>query len=125
MIRLYALVAAGGAVGSAGRFWIAGVVARLTGPDFPWGTVLINIVGSFDIGVLAAQLIHGRMHGTASLQALTMSGLCGGFTTFSAFSLQTVDLLREGHPWWAAANVVASVTLCVAASSAGLVLGRF
>ncbi len=125
MIRLYALVALGGAAGSVGRFWLAGAVARLTGPAFPWGTVLINIAGSFVIGVLAAQLIHGRVHGTASLQALTMSGLCGGFTTFSAFSLQTVDLLREGHPWWAAGNVVGSVTVCVVASSAGLVLGRF
>ena len=125
MIRLYALVAVGGALGSVGRFWLAGAVARVTGPDFPWGTVLINLLGSFAIGMLAAQLIHGRAHGTASLQALTMTGLCGGFTTFSAFSLQTVDLLREGHAWWAAANVLVSVTLCVAASAAGLALGRF
>ena len=124
-MRLYALVALGGAVGSVGRYWLSGVVARLTGPASPWGTVLINVTGSFAIGVLAAQLIHGRVHGTASLQALMMAGLCGGFTTFSAFSLQTVDLLREGHAWWAAANVAGSVTLCVMASAAGLALGRF
>ena len=125
MTRLYALVALGGAAGSVGRFWLAGAVARLTGPAFPWGTVLINVLGSFAIGMLAAQLIHGRVHGTASLQALTMTGLCGGFTTFSAFSLQTVDLLREGHAWWAAANVFGSVFTCVAASAAGLALGGF
>ncbi len=124
MIRLYALVAAGGAIGSVGRYWLAGAVARLTGPGFPWGTILINISGSFVIGALAGFTAGRGGAGTVSLQAFAMAGLCGGFTTFSAFSLQTVELLRVGQVWQAAANVIISVVICVAASTAGLLLGR-
>ena len=124
MTRLYALVALGGAIGSVGRFWLAGVVGRILGSGFPWGTVLINISGSFAIGWLATLTVHGRDQGTASLQAFTMVGLCGGFTTFSAFSLQTVELLRSGQVLAAAANVSASVVLCLAAATGGLWLGR-
>lgn len=123
MMRLYALVAVGGAIGSVGRFWLAGAVARLTGP-FPWGTVLINILGSCLIGWLAGITVYGRMHHTDSLRAFAMAGVCGGFTTFSSFSLQTVELLREGQPGQAAANVIGSVVLCVAATALGLWLAK-
>jgi CrcB protein len=124
MIRLYLLVAVGGAIGSVGRFWMAAAVGRLTGPAFPWGTILINILGSFAIGALAGLTAQGRGQGVASLQAFTMAGLCGGFTTFSAFSLQTLELLRVGQPLQAAANAGGSVVVCVLACAAGLALGR-
>ncbi len=124
MIRLYALVAVGGAIGSMGRFWLAGAVARLTGPAYPWGTILINILGSCLIGWLAGFAVLGRMQNPESLRAFAMAGVCGGFTTFSSFSLQTVDLLRAGHPWGAAANVAMSVCLCLAATFFGLWLAR-
>ncbi len=124
MMRLYALVAVGGAIGSAGRFWLAGAVARLTGPAFPWGTVLINILGSCLIGWLAGISIHGRVADAAGLRAFAMAGVCGGFTTFSSFSLQTLELLREGQPGQAAANAIGSVVLCVAATALGLWLAR-
>jgi CrcB protein len=124
LIRLYALVAVGGAIGSMGRFWLAGAVARLTGPAYPWGTILINILGSCLIGWLAGFAVLGRMQNPESLRAFAMAGVCGGFTTFSSFSLQTVDLLRAGHPWGAAANVAMSVCLCLAATFFGLWLAR-
>jgi CrcB protein len=124
MIRLYLLVAAGGALGSIGRYWMAGAVARLTGAGFPWGTILINILGSFVIGWLAGFTAYGRPQGNVPLQAFAMTGLCGGFTTFSAFSLQTLELLQAGAVGAAAANVGISLLLCITGTAAGLALGR-
>ncbi len=119
MMRLYALVGLGGAIGSMARFWLAGAVLRLTGAGFPWGTVLINIVGSLLIGFLAGGVALGR----PALAAFAMAGVCGGFTTFSAFSLQTVELLRAGRIGEAAANVLVSVVVCVCAAFLGLQMG--
>jgi fluoride ion exporter CrcB/FEX len=70
MVKLYALVAAGGAIGSLGRFWLAGAMARLTGPDYPWGTILINILGSCLIGWLAGVAVMGRVQNAESLRRL-------------------------------------------------------
>ena len=123
MIRLYILVGLGGAIGSMARFWLASAMLRLTGPGFPWGTVLINVAGSLAIGWLAGILAISRANASAGLPAFAMVGLCGGFTTFSAFSLQTVELLRDGRPVAAAANVVVSVLVCVCAALLGLQVG--
>jgi len=120
---IYGLVALGGAAGSVARFWISGAMARLTGAAFPWGTILINIAGSFLIGWFAGLTIGVRAGGEP-WRAFLMAGLCGGFTTFSAFSLQTVELLRAGQLLAAAANVAGSVLLCALATAAGLALGR-
>jgi CrcB protein len=119
----FAYVAVGGAIGSVARFWMAGAMARLTGAGFPWGTILINILGSFAIGWFAG-LSLTRQPPSADMRAFVMAGLCGGFTTFSAFSLQTLELLREGRTVAAGANVLASVLLCVLAATTGLALGR-
>ncbi len=119
MIRLYLLVGLGGALGSVARFWLAAAVLRLTGAGFPWGTVLINISGSLIIGWLAGGLALGR----PGVAAFAMAGLCGGFTTFSAFSLQTVELLRSGRTMEAAANVCVSVVVCVCAAFVGVQVG--
>jgi CrcB protein len=124
MIKLFVLVAIGGAIGSVGRFWMAIAVARLTGTGFPWGTVLINILGSCLIGWLAGLSLAGRMPHADSLRAFAIAGVCGGFTTFSSFSLQTVELMREGQPLAAAANVCVSVILCLLATTFGLWLAR-
>jgi CrcB protein len=124
MMQLYGLVAVGGAIGSVGRFWMAVAVARLTGTGFPWGTILINILGSCLIGYLAGLSVSGRMPNAESLRAFGMAGVCGGFTTFSSFSLQTLELLREGQPWAAAANMCGSVLLCLLATAFGLFLSR-
>jgi len=119
----FAYVAVGGAIGSVARFWMAGAVARLTGAGFPWGTILINILGSFAIGWFAG-LSFTRQPPSADMRAFVMAGLCGGFTTFSAFSLQTVELLRQGRVVAAGANVLVSVVLCVVATGAGFAIGR-
>jgi CrcB protein len=121
----YVLVACGGALGSLCRFWLATVMLRLTGPGFPWGTILINIMGSFVIGWFGAFTAADARHSaTNDTRAFVMAGICGGFTTFSAFSLQTVDLLRAGETGRACANVVVSVLLCVTATFLGIVLAR-
>ena len=120
-MNAYLFVAAGGAAGSVARYAIGLAVARLTGPGFPWGTVLINIAGSFVIGWFAELTApYGRMPATEATRALVMAGLCGGFTTFSAFSLQTIDLLRAGQTTRAVANVVGSVVLCLLATALGM-----
>jgi CrcB protein len=114
-------VAIGGALGSIARYWFALGVARLTGPAFPWGTILINILGSFVIGLFAAATAPGvgRVAVHADFRTFVMVGICGGFTTFSSFSLQTLDLIRQDHPLQAGANILLSVVLCLAAVAAG------
>lgn len=117
----YALVALGGALGSVARFWLGAAVMRLTGGDFPWGTVLINILGSFVIGWFAAlTAASGRLPASAEWRAFVMTGLCGGFTTFSAFSLQTVELARAGQGAAALANIGLSIAACLAATLLGI-----
>lgn len=116
----YALIGLGGALGSMARAAVAEAVARLTGPAFPWGTILINITGSFLIGLVAGLTVaHGRAPGLAAARTFLMVGFCGGYTTFSSFSLQTLDLLRDGRGAQAAGNVVVSVLLCLGAVAVG------
>ncbi|ODU55647.1 MAG: camphor resistance protein CrcB [Acetobacteraceae bacterium SCN 69-10] len=116
----YAWVAIGSSLGGMGRSWVATAMARLTGPQFPWGTILINIVGSFVIGLVAAATAPGgRFAAPQELRLFVMVGVCGGFTTFSSFSLQTLELLRDGRPGEALGNIVLSVGLCVAGVAVG------
>src|SRR6266436_8006644 len=112
----YFWVALGGALGSAARFWFSGVIARNFGETFPWGTLLVNITGSLAIGVFATITgTDGRWLVPAWFrQQFFMLGVCGGYTTFSSFSLQTLNLLEEGQWLYAGANAVLSVLLCVA-----------
>ncbi len=116
----YLLVAIGGAVGSVARAWVGVTAVRLVGSSFPWGTMLINIVGSLVIGVVAATALSPtRTIVTQEVRIFLMVGFCGGFTTFSSFSLQTFELLREGRAGAALANVALSVVLCLVATTAG------
>jgi CrcB protein len=116
----YLLVALGGAIGSVSRAWVAVMAVRLVGASFPWGTMLINILGSMVIGIVAATALSPtRTIFTQEVRIFLMVGFCGGFTTFSSFSLQTFELLREGRPAAALANVALSVLLCLLATTAG------
>ena len=117
------LVALGGALGSVSRFLVGPAIQRAFGFTFPFGTLLINIVGSFILGVVAEIAIEG---GPMSPQgrAFVGIGFCGGFTTFSAFSLETVALLEGGQVGRASAYVMASVALSVSAAFLGLVAAR-
>jgi CrcB protein len=118
-------VALGGAIGSVGRFWLTGAVTALTGARFPWGTLLINVLGSFVIGLVAGlTLTPARIGMHPDIRIFLMTGICGGFTTFSAFSLQTLELLQTGDTLPAFGYAIGSVILCVAATYAGWVLGR-
>jgi CrcB protein len=118
-------VAVGGAIGSVGRFWLTNVMTALTGPRFPWGTLLINVVGSFVIGLVAGiTLTPARVGIHPDVRIFLMTGICGGFTTFSAFSLQTLELMQAGDIAPALAYAVGSVVLCVLGTYAGWMLGR-
>ena len=118
-------VALGGAIGSMGRFWLAGAMAALTGPRFPWGTLLINVLGSALIGLVAGlTLAPARMGMHPDLRIFLMTGVCGGFTTFSAFSLQTLELMQAGDVVPAMGYAIGSVVLCVIATYAAWALGR-
>jgi CrcB protein len=118
-------VAVGGATGSLARFWLGAAMTALTGPRFPWGTLLINVVGSFVIGLVAAvTLAPARIGMHPDLRIFLMVGVCGGFTTFSAFSLQTLELLQAGDLWPAAGYVAGSVVFCMIAVWGGWLCGR-
>ncbi len=113
------LVAIGGALGTLARYLIS-VAALPLCRNFPWSTVGINIAGSFLIGLFGTlTLAHGRYPVSENIRLFVMVGVCGGFTTFSAFSLQTLDLMRSGANGRAALNVAASIILCTSAVAAG------
>lgn len=123
-LAAYLWIALGGALGSTGRYWLSGLVATRMGGTFPWGTLVVNVTGSFLIGMLAAWVEPGgrRYLGPVGRQFF-MYGLCGGYTTFSSFSLQTLELIREGDIAKAALNVLGSVALCMVAVWLGYLLG--
>jgi CrcB protein len=112
----YLWVCLGGALGSAARFWISGLVAQRIGQTFPFGTLAVNVTGSFLIGILAAMSVpEGRWMLSPSAREFLMIGVCGGYTTFSSFSLQTLALAQEGEWFRAGANSIASFVLCLVA----------
>ncbi|MEZ5996229.1 MAG: fluoride efflux transporter CrcB [Hyphomonadaceae bacterium] len=113
------LVALGGAVGAASRYGASVVFARMFGLAFPWGTLAVNVVGGLAMGVLAARVGPEQ----ENLRLALGTGVLGGFTTFSAFSLEAVRLM-EHQPGHAMIYALASVLLSVAACWAGLYLGR-
>jgi len=115
-MMLYFLVGLGGALGSIARFWLSGVIAARVGETFPWHTLLINVTGSFVIGFFATLTgPEGRVFASSGTRQFVMIGLCGGYTTFSAFSLQTLALAREGQWLQAGGNIAGSVILCLLA----------
>ena len=119
----YLWVGLGGAIGSIVRFWASGLVARHFGETFPFGTLVVNVTGSFAIGFFATLTDpEGRFLAAPGFRTFFMAGICGGYTTFSSFSLQTLSLLREGEWAHAGANALFSVVLCLLAVWLGHVL---
>lgn len=113
-VQMYLLVAAGGALGTAARYFLSGMIANAFGQTFPWGTLVVNVTGSFVIGFFAGLAgPDGRFLVGASARRFVMTGLCGGYTTFSSFSLQTFNLANDGEWLAAGGNVLASVGLCL------------
>lgn len=114
--QLYLLVIAGGAIGSGARYFCSGLIADLLGPTFPWGTLVVNIVGSFIIGFFNTMSgPDGRFLISTETRQFVMLGVLGGYTTFSSFSLQTLNLMREGEWLPASANIGLSFSLCLLA----------
>ncbi|MDB6019803.1 MAG: CrcB protein [Pedosphaera sp.] len=119
----YLLVAVGGALGSVARFWFSGVIGQQIGETFPWGTLIVNVTGSFVIGFFSTLTgPDGRWLAQSNARIFFMVGICGGYTTFSSFSLQTLNLMREGDWLKAGANSVASLVLCLVAVWLGHIL---
>jgi CrcB protein len=120
----YLIIGFGGAVGTVARFWLGGVVARRFGEAFPVGTLVINVTGSFLITFFATVTApDGRWMVPARGRAFFMTGVCGGYTTFSSFSLQTLNLAQDGEWLYAAANAGLSLTLCLLAAWVGNMAG--
>ena len=114
-------VALGGAIGAALRFLAAAAMLRVAPPAFPVAILSVNVLGSFLMGVF---VIWSQQRGLAHLNPFVMTGILGGFTTFSAFSLDTFALVERGQIGLAAAYVVASIALSVGALFAGVALAR-
>ncbi len=119
----YLWIGLGSALGGMARYWCAGLVDRISTGTFPWGTLIVNISGSLVIGFFFTLTgPDGRLFVSTTVRQFVMIGLCGGYTTFSAFSLQTLTLLQDGEWLQAGANVAASVVLCLIAVWLGHIL---
>jgi CrcB protein len=111
----YLWIAIGGALGSVGRFWLSGLIANRFGSTFPWGTIVVNVTGCLIIGFFNTLTgTEGRWLLPPVARTFFMIGICGGYTTFSSFSLQTLNLANDGEWLYAGANVLFSVALCLA-----------
>lgn len=120
----YLLVALGGGIGAAGRFALSGAIARGTNEIFPLGTLVVNVTGCFIIGFFAMVTgPDGRILVPPDFRQFFMVGICGGYTTFSSFSLQTLALARDGDVWRAGVNIIGSVVLCLAGVWLGSIVG--
>jgi len=110
----YLWVAAGAALGGVLRYWCSGIAARLGAETFPWGTLFINVSGSMFIGFFATfSGPEGRLIVAPGARLFVMTGICGGYTTFSTFSFETLRLLQDREWGYAALNISASVALCL------------
>lgn len=120
------LVMIGGAIGAGFRYHVGTIALRNLGPDYPFGTLIVNLVGGFVMGILAGSLAKAPLIGAAGepLRLFLGVGVIGGFTTFSAFSLETVNMLVRGQPVAAATYAVASVTGSVLMLFVGLLVTR-
>ena len=120
----YLWVALGGALGCIARYWISGLVAERYAHAFPWNTLVVNVTGSLAIGFLAAiTSTEVAADPRPGFRQFAMVGICGGYTTFSSFSLQTLDLLRDREWLYASGNVILSVVLCLIAVWLGYIIG--
>ena len=113
---MYVWIMIGSALGGAARYWCSGFAANHFGETFPMGTLLVNVTGSFIIGFFATLTgPDGRLLVRTETRQFVMVGICGGYTTFSSFSLQTLNLIRDGDMKLATANIALSLALCLLA----------
>jgi len=117
------LVFVGGGIGATFRYGLQGAVYKAVGTQFPYGTLLVNVLGSFAIGLLMA-VFEERFAVNPGLRLFLTIGMLGGFTTFSSFSYETVSMLREGNYFAGTANVVYTTLNCLGATWVGGVIGK-
>lgn len=123
---IYFYIMLGSALGGAARYWFSGIIDNEIGKNFPWGTVLVNLTGCLVIGFFATLTgPDGRVYIGTQGRQFVMIGLCGGYTTFSSFSLQTLNLLRQGEWLFAGLNIGLSIVLCLVAVWVGHFLAAF
>lgn len=123
MVANLVAIALGGSVGALLRYGVSTGVYAMLGRGFPWGTLAVNVAGSFAMGLLAVLMIE-RLSLGPQWRAAVLVGLLGSFTTFSTFSLETLELIERGQAGRALLNAAASVGLCLAAAWAGVVAAR-
>ena len=116
-------IAAGGAIGAVMRYWVSTGVYSLLGRGFPYGTLAVNVIGSLLMGFLYVLLLE-RMTLSPELRAALLVGVLGAFTTFSTFSIETLNLIEQADFVKAGLNVLISVVACVGAAWVGLIIGR-
>ncbi len=114
----------GGAVGTGARYLLSGWALTLLGAGFPWGTLAVNLIGSFAIGAIMHLALATKLLGP-TLRLTLVTGVLGGFTTYSAFNYETLQYLRESNWTLGLANIAATLLLCLAAGAAGLTLARW
>ncbi|WP_420421558.1 fluoride efflux transporter CrcB [Simkania sp.] len=124
MIKDILLIACGGGIGAVFRFLFSRGAQSLLGLAFPYGTLLVNLIGAFFIGLISVLLIERGGHFAQDLRALLMIGLLGGFTTFSSFSYETLELWENRELLKAAFYILVSVAFCLIATWCGLTIGR-
>jgi fluoride exporter len=122
-MRLLLLATFGGAIGSGARHLVNVAVTRAYGPHFPWATLTVNIVGSFLMGFVVDMILR-RFGGSVEMRTFLATGILGGFTTFSAFSLDISTLLGRGDSATAIGYIIGSVVLSLLALYAGLALSK-
>ena len=116
-------IAMGGAIGALLRFWVSTAVYGKLGRQFPWGTLSVNVLGSFMMGFLAI-LLMDRLSSSPEVRAFLLIGFLGAFTTFSTFSMETFNLIEQGETFSALLNIGVSVVACLSATGLGVLLGR-
>jgi len=116
-------IAGGGAVGALLRYWVSSGVYLLAGRDFPYGTLVVNVLGSLLMGFLYIWLLERTLGGVA-MRAFVLIGLLGAFTTFSTFSMETLNLMEAKQMGKAILNTLISVVLCIGAAAMGVMLAR-
>jgi CrcB protein len=123
-MRTVIVVGVAGFIGAIARYGIDGLIVQRSGGSFPWGTFLINISGSFVLGLLFAVLVEGRIAVAPWIRTASTVGLVGAYTTFSTLTLETFRLVEDGSYFLAGANAVGSLTLGLVAVYLGVVVGR-
>lgn len=124
MLKISLLIFLGSGVGGTCRYWLSNLVYHFCGRHFPIGTLFVNVTGSFLMGLLFILFSERLNIPTLLYQPLFLVGLLGGYTTFSSFSIETVNLIQAGNMAYAALNIVLSLCLCLSATWMGIMIGR-